>query len=180
MLLADRGFAHQGLLEWLNKRTWHYCLRIPSDTLIHGVHRWRACPVSQLRTVQGEAKMYHQVGLWESGIERVNLAHAYPTGAAEPWTVITDETPTLNTFWQYGLRFRVEELFLDSKSGVFGLADSRLRTASKLSRLYLVVAIAILYSTVMGTTVQLSGLRTQVDVHFCSRFELSQNWSSLA
>ncbi|WP_319419104.1 transposase [Pleurocapsa sp. FMAR1] len=167
MLLADRGFAHQGLLKWLNKRTWHYCLRIPSDTLIHGVHRWRACPVSQLRTVKGEAKMYHQVRLWESGIERVNLAHAYPMGAAEPWTVITDETPTLNTFWQYGLRFRVEELFLDSKSGVFGLADSRLRTASKLSRLYLVVAIAILYSTVMGTTVQLSGLRTQVDVHCC-------------
>ena len=28
MLLADRGFAHQGLLEWLNQRTWHYCLRI--------------------------------------------------------------------------------------------------------------------------------------------------------
>lgn len=165
MLLADRGFAHQGLLKWLNKRTWHYCLRLPSDTLVHGVHRWRACPVSSLRTVKGEAKMYHQVRLWESGTERVNLAHAYPVGAAEPWTVITDEVPTLQTFRQYGLRFRVEELFLDSKSGVFGLADSRLRTAPKLSRLYLVVAMAILYSTVMGTTVQLSGLRTQVDVH---------------
>ena len=92
-------------------------------------------------------------------------------GVAEPWTVITDEVPTLQTFRQYGLRFRVEELFLDSKSGVFGLTDSRLRTrcgqvlSDKLSRLYLVVAIAILYSTVMGTTVQLSGLRTQVDVH---------------
>lgn len=166
MLLADRGFAHQELLKWLNKRTWHYCLRIPSDTLIHRVHRWRACPVSQLRTVKGEAKMYHQVRLWEAGTEKVNLAHAYPSGVAEPWTVITNETPTLQTFWQYGLRFRVEELFLDSKSGVFGLADSRLRTPSKLSRLYLVVASAILYSTVMGTTVQLSGLRTQVDVHF--------------
>ncbi len=77
-----------------------------------------------------------------------------------------NEIPTLQTLRQYGLRFRVEELFLDSKSGVFGLADSRLRDVSKLSRLYLVVAIAILYSTVMGTTVQLSGLRTQVDVHF--------------
>ena len=271
MLLADRGFAHQELLKWLNQKTWHYCLRIPSDTLVHGVHRWRACPVSQLRTVKGEAKMYHQVRLWESGIERVNLAHGYPTGATEAWTVrgrsplaaqplsgqspfrtqdgrfasqscyarrwhiraikrrkrgccacgrCTDETPTLDTFWQsrgavagtsppatapaempggipdsqnleaskmlvglpkaISLRFRVEELFSDSKSGVFGLADSRLRTASKLSRLYLVVASAIFYSTVIGTTVQLSRLRTQVDVHFCSQLELSQNWSSLA
>jgi len=78
----------------------------------------------------------------------------------------TNETPTLQTLWQYGLRFRVEELFLDSKSGVFGLADSRLRDAQKLNHLYLVVAVAILYSTIMGTTVQLSGLRQQVDIHY--------------
>ena len=86
--------------------------------------------------------------------------------------MITDETPTLQTLWQYGLRFRVEErtcphlLFLDSKSGAFGLADSRLRVAQKLNHLYLVVAVAILYSTIMGTTVQLSGLRQQVDTHY--------------
>ena len=85
---------------------------------------------------------------------------------AEPWAVITDETPTLQTLWQYGLRFRVEELFLDSKSGAFGLADSRLRDAQKLNRLSLVVAIAILDSTIMGTTVHLSGLRQQIDIHY--------------
>lgn len=110
--------------------------------------------------------MYHQVRLWESGIEIVNLALAYPEKVAEPWAVITDETPTLQTLWQYGLRFRVEELFLDSKSGAFGLADSRLRDAQKLNHLYLIVAVAILYSTIMGTTVQLSGLRQQVDIHY--------------
>ena len=27
-------------------------------------------------------------------------------GAVEPWTVITDEVPTLKTFGQYGLHFR--------------------------------------------------------------------------
>ncbi len=166
MLLADRGFANQALLKWLKPRNWHYSIRIPSDTLIWGVHRWCACPVSRLRTVRGEAKMYHQVRLWESGIEMVNLALAYPERVAEPWAVITDEAPTLQTLRQYGFRFRVEELFLDSKSGVFGLTDSRLRNPQKLNRLYLVVAIAILYSTIMGTTVQLSGLRQQVDIHY--------------
>ena len=45
---------------------------------------------------------------------------------------------------------RVEELFLDSKSGVFGLADSRLRDVQKLNHLYLVAAVAILYSTGHG------------------------------
>lgn len=166
MFLADRGFANQSLLTWLKERNWHYSIRIPSDTLIWGVHRWCACPVSKLRTVRGEAKMYHQVRLWEQGIETVNLALAYPEKVAEPWAVITDETPTLQTLYQYGFRFRVEELFLDSKSGIFGLTDSRLRDPQKLNRLYLVVAIAILYSTIMGTTVQLSGLRQQVDIHY--------------
>jgi hypothetical protein len=100
------------------------------------------------------------------GIETVNLALAYPETVAEPWAVITDEAPTLQTLYQYGFRFRVEELFLDSKSGIFGLTDSRLRDSPKLNRLYLVVAVAILYSTIMGTTIQLSGLRQRVDIHY--------------
>ena len=97
MFLADRGFAKGALLKWLKLREWHYVIRIPSDTLIWGVRRWCACPVSQLRTVRGEAKMYRQVRLWEQGIETVNLALAFPATVTEPWAVITDETPTLQT-----------------------------------------------------------------------------------
>ncbi len=166
MLLADRGFVNQSLLKWLKHRGWHFCIRVPSDTLVHGVHRWRACPVSELKKIVGEAKLYHQLRLWESGTEQINLVVAYPQGTTEVWAVMTDEPPSLNALWQYGLRFRIEELFLDSKSGVFGLADSRLRSPHQLSRLYLVVAMAILYGTVSGTTVQLSGLRRQVDTHW--------------
>jgi hypothetical protein len=40
---------------------------------------------------------------------------------------LTDEPPSLQTLWQYALRFRVEELFLDSKSGAF--EERRLPTA---------------------------------------------------
>ena len=53
--------------------------------------------------------MYHQVRLWEQGIETVNLALAYPEEVAEPWAVITDEPPTLQTLYQYGFRFRVDK-----------------------------------------------------------------------
>lgn len=84
-------------------------------------------------------------------------------GAKESWAVITDEAPTLQTLWQYALRFQVEELFLDSKSGAFELEDSRLRSAAALERLYLIAAIAILYATTQGMAVQIAGLRQQVD-----------------
>ena len=65
-----------------------------------------------------------------------------------------------------GLRFRVEELFLDSKSGVFQLEDSKIRYAKALERLYLIVALALLLATCHGMTLQLKGLRTQVDPHW--------------
>lgn len=65
----------------------------------------------------------------------VTRALATVQGAKESWAVITDEPPTLQTLWQYALRFRVEELFLDSKSGAFELEDSRLRSEDALERL---------------------------------------------
>ncbi|MEL6495949.1 MAG: transposase, partial [Cyanobacteria bacterium J06623_7] len=70
------------------------------------------------------------------------------------------------TLWQYALRFRIEELFLDSKSGAFELEESKVRDRQALERLYLVVALAVLFATVHGMTVQLKGLRTQVDPHW--------------
>ncbi len=70
--------------------------------------------------------------------------------------MLTDEPPSLQTLWQYALRFRVEELFLDSKSGVFEFEESRIRSGVALERLYLVAAIAILYATSEGMAVQVA------------------------
>ncbi len=109
---------------------------------------------------------YRHVGLWQDGHHRCNLVVASPKGVKEPWAVITDEPPSLQTLWQYGLRFRVEELFLDSKSGAFELQDARLRSAFALERLYLVAAVALLYGTTQGIAVQVEGLRQQVDPHW--------------
>ena len=115
---------------------------------------------------KAEAVLCHDVGLWLDGKYRCNLVLANVRGVKEPWAVITDENPSLQTLWQYGLRFRVEELFLDSKSGVFQLEDSKIRHAKALERLYLIVALALLFATCHGMTLQLKGLRTQVDPHW--------------
>jgi hypothetical protein len=60
------------------------------------------------------------------------------------------------------------------KSGVFQLEESKIRHPQALERLYLVVALALLFAiceavsfrTVHGMTVELKGLRTQVDPHW--------------
>ncbi|WP_293112592.1 transposase [Moorena sp. SIO4G3] len=116
MLLADRGFANHALMYWLQGSNWHYCLRLPCDIHVHGPRRYPT-RVSHLWPPKGEALLYHHVGLWQDGEYRCHLVLANVKGVKEPWAVMTDETPSLKTLWQYGLRFRVEELFLDSKSG---------------------------------------------------------------
>ncbi len=77
-------------------------------------------------------------------------------------------------------RFRVEELFLDSKSGAFGLEDSRPSSAAALERLYLVAAVALLYATTMGMAVQVAGLRRQVDPHWRRGISYSLDWAAVA
>jgi hypothetical protein len=166
MLLADRGFANHDLLAWLREKSqWHYAIRLPCDVLLHGARRYPTA-VGLLSPPLGEACLYRQVRLWLDRVHCGNLVLATVIGAKESWAVITDEPPSLQTLWQYALRFRVEELFLDSKSGAFELEDSHLRSTDALERLYLVAAVALLYATTQGMAVQIAGLPQQVDPHW--------------
>jgi hypothetical protein len=165
MMLADRGFANHDFLSWLQKSNWHYCIRIPCNTYLHGVRRYPT-EASSIYPNRGEAVFYRNVGLWQDGLIRCNLVVAYPEAVSEHWAVVTDEAPSLQTLHEYALRFCVEELFLDSKSGAFELEDSRLRNAKSLFILYLIAALALLYSTTQGMAVQIAGLRSIVDPHW--------------
>jgi len=165
MLLAERGFANHDLLDWLKTSRWNWCIRLPSDVCLNGVNRY-SCTVAQVYPSVGQALLDRNIGLWNDGTHRCNLVLATPAGVDEPWAVITNEPPSLQTLWQYGLRFTIEELLLDSKSGALQLEDTRLRSACQLEKLYLVAAVALLYSTLTGATVQLEGWRQQVDPHW--------------
>lgn len=164
MFLGDRAFACHDLMAWLKDSSWHYALRLKMDVALIGV-RHQPVLVSDLVPAKNQAVLLRNVGLWSDGLYRTNLVIAHAAGAKEIWAVITDEEPSLNTLWHYGKRFCVEELFLDSKSGVFQLEDSHIRSAKRLKRLYLVAALAILYATTQGMAVQVAGLRKRVDPH---------------
>ena len=60
----------------------------------------------------------------------------------------------------------LKNYFWTRSSGAFKLEESRIRDAKSLERLYLVVALALLFATTQGMAVQLEGLRTQVDPHW--------------
>jgi hypothetical protein len=74
----------------------------------------------------------------------VHLALARVEHNGQLWLILSSEPTTLQSLQEYGLRFDIEENFLDDKSNGFQLEDSGLRNAVPLSRLCLVSAVATL------------------------------------
>lgn len=84
----------------------------------------------------------------------------------EEWAIVSDDPTDLHTFDEYGLRFDLEENFLDDKSAGFQLESGEIRDAQALSRLALILATATLYLVSTGTAVVTLGLRTRINPHW--------------
>lgn len=168
-VLADRGFPSAELLRWFEGRQrWSYVMRLRADTWIDGTAAPMGCEVRRLQLPRGHCRGFRNVQLWGDGCHRANLVLARPIGitASEPWYLVSDRDPSLDLVWAYGQRFCCEQLFRDQKSGIFQLERSRLRDPARIDRLLLVVAIAVLISSLQGYAVSLSGQRHHVDPHW--------------
>lgn len=175
VLLADRGFMHVELLRWI-KRTpgWHYRIRCKRGIGLFQLNGKQL----KLRLSAGEVCYYAGVLLGAARIP-VHLAVGWEKGAREPWIIVSDEPTNAETLREYGLRFCIEEGFLDHKSGGFQWASSKLRNAQALQRLCLVMAIATLVLVCQGVAVAAAGKRRQVDPHWfrgLSYARIGWNW----
>ena len=113
----------------------------------------------------------------------VHLALGRPKDSKEYWFVVSDEPTELKTFEEYGLRFDIEENFLDDKSNGFQLESSLIRSAKALERLCCMLAITTLYLVAQGTEVVTQGKRRWVDSHWFrgqSYLKIGWGWVKLA
>jgi hypothetical protein len=86
--------------------------------------------------------------------------------AQEAWAVITDTSPSVQTFALYGQRFGgIEPHFKDYKSAAFALPRSRLRDADALSRLLMLLAAATIIALSVAIEVMAQGSLTSIDWH---------------
>ena len=169
ILLADRGFPSAELLSWFNnKPQWTYVMRLCSDTWIQGAGAPMGGEVRRLRLPRGHFRGFQNVSIWNGSSHKANLALAHPKGLPvdEPWYLISNGAPTLDLVWSYAERFCCEQLFRDQKSGLFQLECSGLRDPERIDRLLLVVAVAVLASSLQGYALSIEGLRRQVDPHW--------------
>jgi hypothetical protein len=113
----------------------------------------------------------------------VHLALGRPQASQEYWFVVSDEPTESKTFEEYGLRFDIEENFLDDKSNGFQLESSLIRSAEALERLCCVLALTTLYLVAQGTEVVTQGKRRWVDAHWFrgqSYLKIGWSWVKLA
>ncbi len=165
-LLADRGFAHERLLEYLRQHQYHFRVRLPANTLVH-LCADSAGAVKALAPPLGTSRFLQQVMLFGTAFGPVSLALATPLEhPTDSWFVASSEPTSEATLSEYALRFDVEESFRDEKSGGFQLQQSRLATPDAFERLLLILALASWYLTSLGVHVALAQKRSLVDHHW--------------
>lgn len=166
VFLADRGFADTDLMAYLSEvLQWDWHIRIKSSFFVyrHGARRVR---ISNIRLKRGQARFWHHVYITQKRFGDVHLALAKPRECRESWFIVSNLPTDVTTFDAYGLRFDIEENFLDDKSNGFQLESSLIRSANALSRLCFVLALATLFLVSQGTAVVEVGKRRWVDAHW--------------
>lgn len=183
VFLADRGFADTKLMAYLRETLhWHWRIRAKSSFWVYRGGQQR-CKVNRIGLERGQARLWHNVYITNARFGKVHLALAKPKIGRERWFIVSDQPTELTTFDEYGLRFDIEENFLDDKSNGFKLESSLIRSARALSRLCLVLAIATLFLVCQGVQVVNTGKRRWVDAHWfrgSSYFKIGWKWVLLA
>lgn len=178
-LLADRGFLHEQLIRYAQQHHWHYRIRMSGSTLVQVRHHATRA-VEQLRPAVGQAHFYHNVAIFGTSLGPLHLVVAQPADVPDdPWYIASDELTSQQTLEEYGLRFDIEESFLDDKSGGFQVQTSELQTPEALERLFLILAIATLHFTSIGLEVVRADVRRWVDTHWdrgLSYFKIGWRW----
>ncbi len=166
VFLADRGFADTSLMDYLSQiLQWHWRIRIKSSFLVCRKGH-RRVKINNIQLKRGQARFWHHAYITKERFGTVHLALANPRGCQERWFIVSNQPTNVITFDEYGLRFDIEENFLDDKSNGFQLESSLIRSANALSRLCFVLAIATLFLVSQGTVVVESGKRRWVDPHW--------------
>ena len=179
LFLADRGFADTNLMRYMSDTLrWHWRIRIKSNFFVNRRGQWSG-PIHAIKLKKGQALFLQNVHITHTMFGPVHLALARPYDSKDPWLIVSDQATNIATLDEYGLRFDIEENFLDDKSNVFQLESSRFRNAEAISRLCLVLAIATLFLVSQGTETVAAGDRRKVDAHWFrgnSYLKIGRKW----
>jgi len=184
VLLADRGFGHINLMKIIKQLGWNFRIRLKSNMWVY-LENGTCHQIRTLVPELGKGHCYDRVRITKRryGHLYLAIAHVITPNGSEKWAIISDEPVGRQTFDEYGLRFDIEENFLDDKSAGFNLEDTLLRDSMSISRLCLIIAVSTAYLVSTGNVVDLLGFRPVVDTHWrrgLSYLQIGWRWSQHA
>lgn len=144
-LMGDRFYGTPDLIAWCTARDWNYRLRLKGNltALIEG--NW-----TTTGDMARSATRYHEgVELTAKRIP-TNIGIIHDPGHAEPWIIAMPEKPSYLKTLEYSERWGIEPMFSDFKSRGFGIEQTHIQYPDRLSRLILVMALALYWAVSTG------------------------------
>jgi hypothetical protein len=149
LVLADRFYGAPEMIEACQNHGFGYRIRLKSNLIL--MHEGGELNVSNLARLG--ASGITDADLCNSGII-TNIGYIHDTGHKEAWFIAMDTLPSRTTTLDYGLRWSIEAMFADCKSRGFRFHDTHLQRTDRISRMLLVLAIALTWATANGYAAQ--------------------------
>jgi hypothetical protein len=144
-LMADRFYGTPELIALAAAQGWGYRLRLKGNlsVFIDG-HKSRLDQhaARKLPYLHGIQLTHRRVA--------TNIGIINDPGHDEPWFIAMSDKPGYLTTLDYAARWGIEPMFSDFKSRGFGLKQSQLQTPDRLSRLLLVMSLALYFAVSTG------------------------------
>jgi hypothetical protein len=149
MILADRFFGSPELVSACQRHGFAYRIRLKGNLTL--THQGGELSVDDMARLKLDGLM--GVDLCNSGVI-THIGYVHDKGHPEPWFIAMDAVLSRTTTLDYGLRWSIEPMFADFKSRGFRFQDTHLQRPERISRLLLVLTIAMTWATANGQIVQ--------------------------
>lgn len=152
ILLADRGFGRTEMARKCQKLKFNYIIRIRPDVYVK--HPDFTGKLLDLPLKAGSRILLRNAAYRKNRPVYHNVAIVWCRGKTEPWFLMTDlpRIGSIRLTKIFGKRMSIEEYFRDAKSkrNGFALRLTLLRSAQRLARLLLILALAYLLLVMIG------------------------------
>lgn len=150
IVTADRGLYADWLFATIQSLGWHPYLRINRQGMFREQSHESWKHLSSL--VPNRSDTYaHTVHCFKEHTVQATLLARNEPGYAEPWLIVTDLPAHTAAIVWYSMRMWIEAGFKDIKRGGWQWHHTKMQWAERVERLWLVIAVAMLWSVSVGT-----------------------------
>lgn len=166
VILGDREFCSVKLATWLREKNVGFCLRLKKNENIEledGI--W--CELSSLGLKPGISFFIPDIKVTKTPkISGFNLASKWKKTLKnqfpkEAWFILTNLDSKEQAIAAYKLRFDIEEMFKDFKSGGYNLEDTNI-DGSRFISIVIIIALAYSLATFQGEKIKKKGIQKYI------------------